>query len=91
MDDDVESLAETPDGGLIAGGERHAGSRLVGNIARFDGTRWSYLGSSTAITGGDETVYEVAVLADGSLVATGRWSLPLSSYGVARFNGTSWQ
>jgi hypothetical protein len=46
LDGPLDALAVAADGALIVGGSfLHAGGRMVGGIARWDGTDWSPLGS----------------------------------------------
>ncbi len=76
----VNSLVTLPNGDLIAGGGFNtAGGIATNNIAKWNGSVWSALGS-----GVNGTVYDLAVLPNGDLVAassTGR---------VARWNGLAW-
>lgn len=77
-----------PNGDLIVGGAFGNASGLqVNNIARFDGTSWSALGSGT-----DGTVLDLAVTPAGELIASGGFTTAggVPARGVARWNGTSW-
>jgi hypothetical protein len=74
----VESLIVMPNGDLIAGGDfTNAGAGPASHIARWNGTQWSSLGA-----GMDFSVYAMAVLPNGTLVAGGG--------SIAQWNGTQW-
>jgi hypothetical protein len=53
------------------------------NVAQWDGTRWSRLGSTAP-----DNIFDLLPLPDGTLLAAGAFSVP--SRGVARFDGTAW-
>jgi hypothetical protein len=77
-----------PNGDLIVGGTfRFASGLQVNNIARFDGTSWSALGSGT-----EDTVLDLAVTPAGELIAGGLFATAggVPARGVARWDGTSW-
>ncbi len=72
-----------------------AGNVAANQIARFDGTQWSALGSGL-ISGGAE-VYALAEYDDGSgagkqIVAGGGFEVQNGPYypGIAKWNGTNW-
>jgi hypothetical protein len=88
----VGSLLVLPGGDLIVGGSfTRAGPLFNANsIAKWDGTAWSMLG--TGMNAGPPTVYSLARLPSGDIVAGGTFS---SSGGVgvnyiSRWNGTAW-
>lgn len=84
----VLAIAALPNGELVvAGSFTNAGRRPAANIARWNGTGWSPLGSGT-----DGTVQSLAVLANGDLVAAGTFQHAGGQWanGVARWNGTAW-
>lgn len=84
----VNALTRLPNGDLIAGGAfRFAGGLAANNIARWNGSSWSSLGSGTS-----GPVSALAVLPNGDLVAAGQF---LNAGGglvnhIARWNGSSW-
>jgi hypothetical protein len=72
---------------LYVGGEFDiAGDILVANIAKWDGTRWSALGSGVAGTVSALSVYNGELIAGGQFTAAGG----VSAACIARWNGTSW-
>src|SRR5262249_12259183 len=56
-------------------------------VARWDGTGWLQLGSST-----DSNIYSLAVLPNGDLVAGGEFAMigGVNAPGIARWNGSAW-
>ena len=84
----VYALAVGPDGSVYAGGQfTRAGGIPASNVARWDGTAWSALGSGT-----DRTVRSLAVGADGSLFALGVFRVAggVAAVRVARWDGSAW-
>ncbi|MBL9079957.1 MAG: hypothetical protein JNL08_20855 [Planctomycetes bacterium] len=84
----VGALVVLPNGDLIAGGVfQFAGGVSVGNIARWNGTTWSPLG-----TGTNGPVTTLLVHPDGSLLVGGSFTtaggIPCNC--IARWNGTAW-
>jgi WD40 repeat protein len=80
----VNALAVLPNGDLIAGGSfANAGGVLVRNVARWNGSTWSALGSGI---GGTSAVNALAVLPNGDVIAGGAFSGK-----VARWDGASWR
>jgi len=85
----VLALMPLPNGDLVVGGRfGTAGGLSVNNIARWDGTSWSALGSGVA-----GEVHALTTLPNGDLVAANTfWPTggPWAS-SIVRWNGTSWQ
>ena len=83
----VRALTVMPNGDLVAGGNfPAAGGVTVNNIARWNGSAWSALGSG--FNGLLLNVYALAVLPNGDLVAGGDFSGFLNR--IARWNGSAW-
>ncbi|MBX7206724.1 MAG: hypothetical protein K1X78_00315 [Verrucomicrobiaceae bacterium] len=83
----VDALA-VKDGDLYAGGEfTAAGGVTVNNIARWNGSAWSALGS-----GVDAWVSSLAVTGSGNLYAGGTFATAggLAANCIARWDGSSW-
>ncbi|MBI5442502.1 MAG: hypothetical protein HY900_14965 [Deltaproteobacteria bacterium] len=77
-------------GNLYVGGRfQYAGGVLVNNVAKWDGTSWSSLGSGMQSW---ETVYALALDSSGNLYVGGTFStaggVPASS--IAKWDGRSW-
>jgi hypothetical protein len=91
----VRSLA-THDGALFAGGAfTLAGGAPAGNIARWDGTSWSALGTGVEAPGVSGSPYaEVWAMTsyNGQLVVTGDFMSAgtVAASGIARWNGSGW-
>ncbi len=88
---DVFALAVMPNGDLIAAGKfLIAGGVIVNNIARWNGTYWSSLGTGVGVNGG--SVKTLAVLPNGDLIAGGSFADAggVSVKNIARWTGTSW-
>ncbi|HEX6810559.1 MAG TPA: hypothetical protein VF384_02945 [Planctomycetota bacterium] len=88
----VRGLAVLPSGHVVAGGYfMNAGGVPIPNIARWDGSAWSSLGTGipTATT---STVTSLAVLPNGDLVAGGEFTVAggVGASRVARWDGTAW-
>ncbi|QYU66619.1 hypothetical protein J4558_16775 [Leptolyngbya sp. 15MV] len=92
MGGSVFALAVLPSGDLVAGGNfATAGDVSASNIARWNGSSWSALGSG--VTGGGQPfVSALAVLPSGDLVAGGSFTTAggASASRIARWNGSSW-
>jgi len=93
----VLAITTLTNGDLILGGSfsNVAGLPAADNVVRWDGTNWSALGSNGAGGGGlngalNGAVHDLAVEADGSIVAVGDFVLADGSMGVARFTGGAW-
>lgn len=85
----VNAIAEMPNGDIVIGGYFvTAGGVPASNIARWNGSAWSPLGS-----GVDNSVYALAVTSNGDLVAGGSFTTAggVSAQSVARWNGGTWQ
>jgi hypothetical protein len=84
----VQALAALPNGDLVAGGSFAAASGVpAANVARWNGTSWSALGS-----GCNNTVKALAVLPNGDLIATGAFTTAggVLCNGIARWSGGAW-
>ena len=84
----VRALVAMPDGSILVGGEfQTAGGVSVSNIARWNGSTWSALGSGT-----NAAVNALATLSNGQLVAAGDFTSAggLAADFIARWSGTSW-
>jgi len=74
-------------GALIAGGAfTQAGGLAVSNIARWNGSSWSPLGTGLNDIVRALTLYNGALIAGGQFDAAGR----VTAYGVASWNGSAW-
>ena len=88
----VYALAVAPNGDLYAGGNfTVAGGVPANNIARWNGTSWSSLGTgpTNGVNGG---VYALAVAPNGDLYAGGNFTVAggVPANNIARWNGTNW-
>jgi trimeric autotransporter adhesin len=84
----IRALAAMPNGDIVVTGYlTHAGGVPTSNIARWNGTAWSPLG-----TGLNQTANVLAALPDGDLVAAGHFTTAGGSTvnRVARWNGAAW-
>ncbi|MCU0864642.1 MAG: hypothetical protein MUC36_12665 [Planctomycetes bacterium] len=91
--DPVLSLAQRPNGNLVAGRRLGGGSLIqLDLVQEWDGTSWSSLGSGIVQQSIDETVDTVLVLPNGDLVAAGRFAAAggQPTRNVARWNGLNW-
>ncbi len=89
----VRALTTRPNGDLVAGGTfTMAGGVSANWIARWDGTSWSPLGSGMAGNPSSDGVFALATLANGDLVAGGRFSTAggVSAACIARWDGNNW-
>jgi hypothetical protein len=84
----VYALTTMPNGDIIAGGYfGSAGSLPANNIARWNGSTWSPLG-----TGVNNYVYSLITLPNGDLIAGGSFITAggVTVNGIARWNGSAW-
>jgi hypothetical protein len=90
---EIDSLAVLPNGNLVAGGAFNmAGGISATNIAGFDGTNWYALGQGIGTATNAATVYALAVLPTGDLVAGGSFQTAggVSSTNIALWDGSTW-
>ena len=88
----VSALAVAPNGTVYAGGFFDlAGGLPANNVARWDGSAWSALGTGTA-NGVNNEARALAVASGGNLYVGGRFSQAggVPANGVARWNGSAW-
>lgn len=84
----VTALTTLPGGDLIAAGTfTTAGGATVNNIARWNGTSWSALG-----TGVNGLVWSLAVTAAGEVIAGGEFTTASGTAAsrIARWSGSAW-
>jgi len=84
----IYAFARDSHGNIYVGGYFDVAGRIsVNNIAKWNGSSWSVLGS-----GMDSTVYALAVDALGNLYAGGYFTTAggTSANGIAKWNGASW-
>lgn len=90
----VNALAADADGGVYAAGAfTTAGTTAVANIAYWNGTTWSALGSGLSGFGtGQPWVSDLLLLPSGDLLASGAFSDAggVSVKSIAKWDGTSW-
>ena len=88
----VHALTTLPNGDLIAAGDfTTAGGVPANNIARWNGSAWSPLG--TGVTGGNfSNVYALTTLPNGDLIAAGDFTTAggVPANNIARWNGSTW-
>ena len=87
----VLAIVTLPNGDVVVGGEfLSAGGVLVNRVARWDGAKWSSLGSGIDDPTG--IVSALAVLPNGDIVAAGRFASAggVQASGIARWNGATW-
>jgi hypothetical protein len=89
----VFAIATMHNGDIVAGGAfAVAGGIQTGPIARWDGASWSALDTGVIGITGPGTVYALAVLPNGDLVAGGSFAtagtVPASN--IARWDGANW-
>ncbi|WP_310397721.1 hypothetical protein [Hymenobacter sp.] len=88
----VSALALAQNGDLYAGGAfGQAGGAAANNVARWNGTAWSSLGTGPA-NGTDDEVLALATTSNGDLYVGGYFTQAggvLSNH-IARWNGTAW-
>jgi hypothetical protein len=88
----VTALAVAGNGDVYVGGSFYtAGGTAANNIARWNGTTWSSLGTGVN-NGVDNYVNALAIAGNGTLYVGGRFTSAggVSAYGIARWNGTTW-
>ncbi|MDB5267652.1 MAG: hypothetical protein JWP58_692, partial [Hymenobacter sp.] len=88
----ISALAVAPNGDVYVGGQfTKAGSVVASNVARWNGTAWSSLGTGTA-NGVDNSVLALAVAGNGDVYVGGYFTQAggVAAGNVARWNGTAW-
>ncbi|MBF9224277.1 T9SS type A sorting domain-containing protein [Hymenobacter ruricola] len=88
----IYTLAVAPNGNLYVGGFfTQAGGASAGNVAQWNGTGWTSLGTGTTTNGG-AAVETMALAANGDLYIAGNFTQAGSATvsRVARWNGTAW-
>src|SRR5262245_56486529 len=90
----LSEFALMPNGDLVVGGRfDDAGGVAVSNIARWNGSTWSAIGTVPSLTQSGSMILSLAVLPNGDLVAGGDFGVwrgdPFDC--IARWNGTQWQ
>jgi hypothetical protein len=84
----VRALAISPLGDVIAGGDfASAGGTPVGNVARWNGSAWSALGSGLGGANAN-VIYALLAIDATQVIAGGGFSAPSNK--IARFDGTNW-
>jgi hypothetical protein len=83
----VKGLCAFQDDLIVAGFFNDAGGVSVSNIARWDGSSWSALGTGLAGEAEAMTVYNGELIVAGSFAQAGG----VTVNNVARWNGASWQ
>lgn len=89
----VRAVVAMPDGSLVAGGDfLDAGGKPAAHIARWDGSSWSPLGLGTDLGTPGTSVFALAALPDGSLVAGGDFLIAGETFAprIARWDGREW-
>ncbi len=93
----VLCLLSLPNGDLIVAGRfSHADGVLANNIARWDGSRWSSLGTgvSDAVNSGplETEIRSLALLQNGDIVAGGDFGGAggVEAHNIARWDGQAW-
>ncbi len=84
----IRAIARGPNGTIYVGGEFYqAGNAFLRNIAKWDGTCWTALGS-----GVDDDVYAMATDSKGNLYVAGDFSRAgeIWAPGIAKWDGVSW-
>ena len=86
----IYSIASYQNDVVVAGGFTYAGAINAKNIAVWDGSAWSALGSGVGESD-EDTVYSLAVF-NGALYAGGSFSSAggNSANNIAKWNGTGW-
>ncbi|MBX3405720.1 MAG: hypothetical protein KF869_03055 [Phycisphaeraceae bacterium] len=77
---------------VVAGDFTRAGSRAVGGIARWNGSRWAPLGSGVPMTGEGTKIGALATFR-GELFATGTFAEigGVTARGIAAWDGSRWR
>lgn len=84
-DDRVYDITETGEGFCIGGYFENIGSTAAKGVACWNGTAWAQAGS-----GIDGRVHALHSIGGSELLAAGQFRLD-GAYGLAKFDGTSWQ
>lgn len=88
----VWCFASMPNGDLVVGGAfTSANGQLANNIARWNGTAWSPLGTGVTLNG-NVAVAALAVMPNGDLIAGGQFATAGGAPAncIARWNGSAW-
>ena len=88
----LRCLAVASNGDVYVGGNfARAGGVAANNIARWNGTAWSFVGGAGA-NGTSAPVLALAVASNGSVYAAGKFTQAggVEANRVARWNGTAW-
>lgn len=83
----VAAIVQLPNGDLVAAGSfRYAGTQVVDNLTRWNGSEWLPLGSP------DGVVQALAVAANGDLYVGGGFATigGIAAARIARFDGATW-
>ncbi|MBL8876832.1 MAG: hypothetical protein JNM86_13635 [Phycisphaerae bacterium] len=91
-DNAVLALAVLPNGDLVAGGKfTQAGGSPASNIARWDGSTWSPMGSGMSGLAGPG-VFALLVLPSGDLIAGGTFYYAggVNVNSIAKWDGNAW-
>ncbi|GAB3857170.1 hypothetical protein GCM10028822_30440 [Hymenobacter terrigena] len=90
----VYALAVASNGDVYAGGAfTQAGGAVANNVAKWNGTAWSSLGTGTGTANGvSSDVYALAVAGNGDVYAGGAFTQAggATANRVAKWNGTAW-
>ncbi|MBO2009355.1 hypothetical protein [Hymenobacter negativus] len=92
VDGTVLTVAVASNGDAFIGGTfARVGGIAANNVAKWNGTAWSSLGTGTA-NGVNGYVYALAVAGNGDVYAGGLFTQAgvASAYSVAKWNGTTW-
>ena len=88
LDGIVKALLVLPNGNLVVGGAFHnAGATTTNLVAQWDGVSWSPLGSGFA----SNELRALARMPNGDIIAGGDILQGGGSYGLQRWDGSSWQ
>lgn len=89
----IRAIAFLPNGQMVVGGTFDYGTDGIRRIARWDGSSWQAYGAGMSDGAGGGSVSALVVLANGDVVAGGRFSHAGSTMAanVARWDGTAWQ
>jgi hypothetical protein len=88
----VSALAVAGNGDVYAGGLfMQADGAAASNVAKWNGTAWSSLGTGAA-NGVNEAIFALAVASNGDVYAGGRFTQAggVAASHVAKWNGTAW-
>jgi len=85
----VFAIERLPNGTIVAGGRfETAGGLSATNIARWNGSAWSAMGSGLGVPFTTDGVGALQALPNGDLLAGGRFTSP--SANIAKWNGSAW-